>query len=122
MLCWLACLRLSSAWLSSGSSRDRPIENAFGRQVAEEHLAACIKAGIKISGINAEVAPGQWEFQIGPAEGIEAGDHLWVARYLLERISEKHNVSISYDPNPIAGDWNGSRLGWKSGEVASSHF
>ena len=83
-------------------------ENAFGREVAEEHLAACIKAGIKISGINAEVAPGQWEFQVGPAEGIEAGDHLWIARYLLERVSEKHNISITYDPKPVPGDWNGS--------------
>jgi glutamine synthetase len=83
-------------------------ENAFGRDIAEDHLEACIKAGIKISGINAEVAPGQWEFQIGPAEGIEAGDHLWMARYLLERVSEKHNVYIVYDPKPIKGDWNGS--------------
>ena len=83
-------------------------QNAFGRQVAEEHLEACVKAGIKISGINAEVAPGQWEFQIGPAEGIEAGDHLWMARYILERVSEKHNVYIVYDPKPIKGDWNGS--------------
>jgi len=46
-------------------------ENAFGRDVAEEHLQACVYAGIKISGINAEVAPGQWEFQIGPCVGIE---------------------------------------------------
>ena len=25
-----------------------------------------LEAGVKISGINAEVAPGQWEFQVGP--------------------------------------------------------
>jgi glutamine synthetase len=54
--------------------------NAFGRDIAEEHLWACINAGINISGINAEVAPGQWEFQIGPCVGIEEGDHLWTAR------------------------------------------
>ena len=59
-------------------------QNAFGRQVAEEHLEACVYAGIKISGVNAEVAPGQWEFQIGPCVGIEEGDHLWMARYLLK--------------------------------------
>ena len=83
-------------------------DNTYGREIAEEHLTACIKAGIKISGINAEVAPGQWEFQVGPAEGIEAGDHLWMGRYLLERVAEKHDVNIVYDPKPIRGDWNGS--------------
>lgn len=83
-------------------------ENAFGRIIAEEHLEACIHAGIKISGINAEVAPGQWEFQIGPCVGIEEGDHLWMARYLLLRIAENHGVSVSFEPKPIKGDWNGS--------------
>ena len=34
---------------------------AFGRQIAEEHMAACLAAGIIINGINAEVCPGQWE-------------------------------------------------------------
>ena len=83
-------------------------ENAFGRKVAEEHMMACVKAGIKISGINAEVAPGQWEFQIGPCVGIEEGDHLWMARYLLEKVAEKHGLSVSFHPKPVSGDWNGS--------------
>lgn len=83
-------------------------ENAFGRSIAEHHLQACIHAGIKISGINAEVAPGQWEFQIGPCVGIEEGDHLWMARYLLEKISEIYNVSVNIDAKPLKGDWNGS--------------
>ena len=83
-------------------------QNAFGRQVAEEHLEACVYAGIKISGINAEVAPGQWEFQIGPCVGIEEGDHLWMARYLLERVAEKHGVVVDLEPKPVKGDWNGS--------------
>jgi len=76
-------------------------ENAFGRDIAEEHLKLCVGAGIKISGINAEVAPGQWEFQVGPCIGIESGDHLWVARYLLNRVGEKHGVIINYDPKPF---------------------
>ena len=83
-------------------------QNAFGRQVAEEHLAACVYAGVKISGINAEVAPGQWEFQIGPCVGIEEGDHLWMARYLLNRVAEKHGVVVDLEPKPVKGDWNGS--------------
>tara|TARA_B100001287_G_C22613734_1_gene496462 strand:- start:35 stop:1090 length:1056 start_codon:yes stop_codon:yes gene_type:complete len=82
--------------------------NAFGRDIAEEHLQKCITAGIKITGINAEVAPGQWEFQIGICEGIEAGDHMIVARYLLEKITEKYNAYVDFEPKPLEGDWNGS--------------
>jgi len=70
------------------------------RKIADEHLAACLAAGIKISGINAEVAPYQWEFQVGPCVGIESGDHMYLARFLLERIAEKYDVRISYDPKP----------------------
>ena len=81
--------------------------NAFGRKIAEEHLQMCLCAGLKISGINAEVAPGQWEFQIGPAIGIEAGDHLWLARFILNRLSEKYNCWINYDPKPYH-NMNGS--------------
>jgi glutamine synthetase len=83
-------------------------ENAFGRDIVEEHLQACIYAGIKISGVNAEVAPGQWEYQIGPCLGIEEGDHLSMARYILQRVAEKHGVSVNIEPKPLKGDWNGS--------------
>ena len=83
-------------------------ENAFGREIVEAHMQACIFAGIQISGVNAEVAPGQWEFQIGPCTGIEQGDHLWMARYLLLRVAEQYNVSITIEPKPLMGDWNGS--------------
>lgn len=80
----------------------------FGRDIADAHFKACVYAGIKISGINAEVAPGQWEFQIGPAVGIEEGDMLWMARYLLGRIAELKGLDVNYDPKPVKGDWNGS--------------
>ena len=79
-----------------------------GRDIVEEHYAACLHAGIKISGINAEVMLGQWEFQVGPCEGIEAGDSLWIARYILLRICEKHGISCTFHPKPVKGDWNGS--------------
>jgi len=82
--------------------------NSFGRDLVEDHLRACVDAGIKISGVNAEVAAGQWEYQIGPCVGIEQGDHLWMARYLMERLSEKYGVVINIEPKPLAGDWNGS--------------
>lgn len=82
--------------------------NAFGRDIIEEHLEKCLYAGLRISGVNAEVAPGQWEFQIGPSEGIEAGDHLWMARYILERITEKYGVRVDLTPKLIKADINGS--------------
>jgi glutamine synthetase len=83
-------------------------ENAFQRKLVETHLEYCIYAGITISGVNAEVAPGQWEFQIGPCEGIDSGDHLWMARYILNRLSEEFDVIIDYSPKPLKGRWNGS--------------
>lgn len=82
--------------------------NMYGRDIADAHFKACVYAGIKISGTNAEVAPGQWEFQVGPAVGIEEGDMLWMARYLLERVAELAGYDINYDPKPVKGDWNGS--------------
>jgi len=80
----------------------------FGREVMESHYKACLYAGVKIVGENAEVMPSQWEFQVGPCEGIEMGDHLWMARYILERVAEDFNVIVSFDPKPIPGDWNGA--------------
>lgn len=73
------------------------------RNIAEKHLQMCIKAGIKISGMNAEVSQGQWEFQIGPCEGIEAGDNLIIARYILEKLAEQIKCSINYLPKPKEG-------------------
>jgi glutamine synthetase len=82
--------------------------NAFGRDIVETHLQACISAGIIISGVNAEVAPGQWEFQVGPCLGIESGDHLWMARYILQRVAETAGYYITFEPKPVEGNWNGS--------------
>ena len=61
-----------------------------------------------MAGINAEVAPGQWEYQVGITEGIECGDHLWMSRYILNRVGEQFGVSVTFDPKPVQGDWNGS--------------
>merc|ERR1719464_2606643 len=81
---------------------------AFGRSIMEAHYSACIYAGITIAGTNAEVMPGQWEYQIGPCEGIDSGDHMWVSRYLMIRVCEEQGVNVSFDPKPIPGDWNGA--------------
>jgi glutamine synthetase len=77
------------------------------REIAEKHMVICLEAGLTISGINAEVATEQWEFQIGPCRGIEAADQLIIARYLLERIVEQYGVKICYDPKP-SKEANGS--------------
>jgi glutamine synthetase len=86
-------------------------KNAFGRSIIEEHLDYCIEAGINVEGINAEVAPGQWEFQVFAKGAKEAGDQVWVARYLLERTAEKYGVAINWHCKPLgATDWNGSGM------------
>ena len=81
--------------------------NTYHRKIAEQHLDVCLRAGLRISGINAEVAPYQWEYQIGPCMGIDSGDQLWISRYLLERIGEMNDVTILYHPKPYP-NLNGS--------------
>lgn len=82
-------------------------DKAFGRHIAEKHLEYCLNAGLKICGINAEVTPAQWEFQIGPLGSLEISDQLWLARYILNRITEEYNCRIEYHPKPME-NWNGS--------------
>ena len=85
-------------------------ENAVGREIVEEHLDLCLEAGVNVEGINAEVMCGQWEFQCFAKGAKAAGDHTWVARYLLERTAEKYGMAIQWEPKPIKGDWNGSGM------------
>ena len=85
--------------------------NAFGRDCVEEHFDLCLAAGINVEGINAEVAAGQWEFQVFAKGAKRAGDETWIARYLLERIGEKYGYSINWHPKPFGKlDWNGSGM------------
>jgi glutamine synthetase len=79
-----------------------------GREIVEKHMDACIEAGLAICGINAEVMPGQWEFQIGPVGPLEVSDHMWIARWLLHRVAEDYGVVVSLDAKPAKGDWNGA--------------
>ena len=80
----------------------------FGRDVSEAHATACIDAGLGIAGTNAEVMPGQWEFQVGPLGPLEVSDQLWLSRWLLHRVAEEFGVVVSIDPKPVSGDWNGA--------------
>lgn len=85
---------------------------AYGRDIVEEHFDQCLEAGINVEGINAEVAAGQWEFQVFAKGAHNAGDQVWVARYLLERTAEKYGVYVEWHPKPLGkdADWNGSGM------------
>jgi len=87
-------------------------KNCHGRKLIDEHLDACLEAGINVEGINAEVAAGQWEFQVFAKGAKRAGDETWMARYLLERCGEDYGLAIDYHPKPLGQefDWNGSGM------------
>jgi glutamine synthetase len=85
--------------------------NAYCRPLIEEHLDMCLEAGLNVEGINAEVAAGQWEFQIFAKSATRAGDEIWLARYLLERCAEKYDLAVDWHPKPLGDtDWNGSGM------------
>ncbi len=82
----------------------------IARQIVDEHLELCLEAGINHEGINAEVAKGQWEFQIFAKGSKNCADDVWIARYLMQRLTEKYGVYIEYHCKPLSGDWNGSGM------------
>lgn len=86
-------------------------KNTHGRKLVEEHADLCIAAGLNFEGINQEVACGQWEFQLFAKGAKKAGDEIWIARYLLDRLTEKYGYYIEYHPKPLGDtDWNGSGM------------
>jgi len=86
-------------------------KNAYCRNIIEEHLDLCLEAGLNVEGINAEVAAGQWEYQIFAKGAKDAGDQIWFSRYILERTAEKYGLAIEWHPKPLgATDWNGSGM------------
>ncbi|OCP04244.1 MULTISPECIES: glutamine synthetase beta-grasp domain-containing protein [unclassified Ensifer] len=81
------------------------------RKIVEEHLDICLAAGINHEGINAEVAKGQWEFQVFGKGSRKAADEIWLARYLLQRLTEKYGIDVEYHCKPLGDtDWNGSGM------------
>lgn len=90
-------------------------DEAFGRELIDAHAQACIDSGIMIYGINSEVMPGQWEYQVGyrgfpneKADALTVCDHNWLARWLLYRLGEDYHITATLDPKPVKGDWNGA--------------
>ncbi len=84
--------------------------NVAGRDIVEEHMDLCLSAGLGITGINAEVLLGQWEYQCFGKGAKSASDDLVVSRYLLFRTAEKYGIHVDLHPKPIKGDWNGSGM------------
>jgi glutamine synthetase len=87
-------------------------DRCFGRDVSEDHVDACIRAGLHITGTNVEVKPGQHEYQIGgPNVGPTlVSDELWISRWMLLRIAENHGVAVTFEAKPVLGEWNGAGL------------
>ncbi|MCB0666882.1 MAG: glutamine synthetase beta-grasp domain-containing protein [Saprospiraceae bacterium] len=87
-------------------------QNAYGRQFKDEHLDLCLDAGLNVEGTNGEVAAGQWEWQVFAKGAKLAGDQVWVARYLMERLTESYGLYVEYHPKPLGkdADWNGSGM------------
>jgi glutamine synthetase len=85
---------------------------SIAREIADAHLELCLAAGLQHEGINAEVAKGQWEFQIFAKGSKQAGDAMWIARYLLLRLCERFGVDVNFHPKPLGADldWNGSGM------------
>ena len=83
----------------------------IARKMVDEHLDLCLAAGINHEGINAEVAKGQWEFQVFGKGSKTAADQMWMARYLMLRLTEKYGVDIEFHCKPLGDtDWNGSGM------------
>lgn len=90
-------------------------DRVYGRDLVEAHMDACVSAGLLFYGINAEVMPGQWEFQIGyrgfkddRCDALNICDHHWLATWLLHRLGEEFGVNVSFENKPVKGDWNGA--------------
>ena len=83
-------------------------DQIMGRALVERHMKLALDAGFLLSGINSEVMPGQWEFQVGPLGPLEVSDQLWLSRWLLHRLGEDYGITVSLSPKPVTGDWNGA--------------
>jgi glutamine synthetase len=81
-----------------------------GREFVEQHMENCLMAGIEVTGTNAEVMLGQWEYQVFSKGKLKASDDLWISRYILMQMSEDYGFKIEFHPKPVTGDWNGSGL------------
>ena len=82
----------------------------IGEELARKHMDMCINTELGITGINAEVMLGQWEYQIFGKDPLQVSDDLWIARWLLEKLAADRGLTVSLHPKPIEGDWNGAGM------------
>jgi glutamine synthetase len=74
------------------------------RKAVQEFARLAIYMGLSLYGTNQEVAPSQWEFQIGTGDALDMADELCVARWLMGRVAEKYGWKVNYEPMPrLAG-------------------
>jgi glutamine synthetase len=85
-------------------------DSVIGRELVEQHMDACLSVGLGITGVNAEVMIGQWEYQLFGKGQRDVADDLWLSRYILYRLAETHKINIELHPKPMKGDWNGSGM------------
>lgn len=78
-------------------------DKVIARDFVDAHYRACLYAGVKIYGTNAEVMPSQWEYQVGPCVDVKVGDDIWISRYILHRVAEDFGVIVTLDPKPMPG-------------------
>ena len=84
-------------------------KNALGRSIVQHAYEAGLHAGVKICGMNAEVAPGQWEIQVGPLSPLSIADDVVMLRYILHRCSEGTEMAVVFGAKPLPG-YNGSGM------------
>jgi len=101
---WKGSQQIKQGEYYCGVNRSTSIE----RDIMNKLIMICNEVGIGICGINQEVAPAQWEYQIGPYDGLEVADHLIFAKYILYILCEKEGLYATFHPKPLNGDWNGS--------------
>jgi len=90
------------------SENNNVIKSTHSVGVGASHAASLTPPLVRCCDVGSSPSPLQWEFQVGPTEGINMGDHLWVARFILHRVCEDFGVVASFDPKPISGNWNGA--------------
>ena len=64
-----------------------------------------------------------FSFDLGPGDGLNIGDQLWMARYILHYIGEQYDCVISFDPLKHKQRVNHLIKVWSEDELKDSkHF
>lgn len=71
--------------------------NYTERCIINNFITLCHNFNITLSGVNSEVSPHQWEFQLF-GKGLNVCDQLYISRFILETIAEQYQYIVSYSP------------------------